>query len=290
MIGCILIMFMIIFFIGCDKYNKPKELYKSLQNKIKKGEISSTVNIENCVYGIEKGNLYVDDNIVIACNKDKKGYRYKTSGVVNDMCIDNESIYYINTLYKGRNISVITRIPRENKDKAKITSLEVKDIVLGHITTYKDKIYAYGFNYNDEGVYSKMYVYKKRGFKLLREIDFSDYIIDVMKSDFYNNMMYVTGRSARKLDKGEYVEIPNHYVCEVDLDNYDMRKIYSKYITRDIICSEQGIYVTNYDEVLDEGNKVMFLLYEKGYTGEVAFSEKVRSREFIEKARKRLTK
>ena len=142
------------------------------------------INEGNYIYGVEQEEKKTTDNIIIANTLNKSCYEYNTNTVVNSMCVSKKNIYYINTIHEGNNVSVITKVPKSYKgkeDNSLIQSVKVSNIVLGHITFYKGRLYAFGFDYGDKGVYSRLYVYDENNLDLLKEIDFGDYIFRQVK-------------------------------------------------------------------------------------------------------------
>jgi hypothetical protein len=185
-------------------------------------------------------------------------------------------VYYINTKHNGSNDSYISKVnvdifdSKNKKNMDCMVSNEYKNIVLTHIEMCDDKLYAFGFDYDMKGVYSKMYIIDKENLSCMNIFDFSDYIIDVTDACKVKDKLYVAGRSARKLNNKEYEETDNKYIYEIDLshvisskdkvrkDLYSsmIRKIYIGDITYEIKYEDGEIYVSSYDEVLDEGNSI----------------------------------
>jgi len=263
---------------GCQIKEKTYGNYIEMMENNKGYEIlRERTRTSNCMYAVcEKDNSnYSNDQLIVYDFKLGKCRKYDVGCVVNGLCADKNNVYYIDTSHNGENMSYITRInnPYLNGKKKKIY---VDNIVLCNIDVHKDRLYVFGFDYNEDGVFSKMYIYDKNSLELIKEMNFSEYIIDVTDSLVKENALYVSGRSCRQIENGEFIETENKYICRVSLDNYAVNKIYIGDISYEIKENKDKIYVSNYDEVLDQGSIIYEVDEKKGVTRKHHKKEKVK--------------
>ena len=262
-----------LFLVQCNKYAKlniGKENYKKIYNtEYFQTGLRYSGEKFGYIYGVEEtaNKEGIGDKIVIISTKDKTLYRHGTKVCINGICADNQYIYYAYTEHNGKNTSYIARIKNSFREEKKGYRLKgeknicIDDIVIVHINIYKKYMYMFGFDYDENGVYSKMYVYDTKTWDKVKEVRFTDYIIDVTDTDFFQNKMYVTGRSMSKVDEEQMIEIDNKYICEVELEKLSIKKIYVGDKGNNIVCTKDGIFITNYDAVLDEGKKIYKIDY-----------------------------
>ena len=254
-------------FICRKNYNVENKYVRMLREDKQKKIFKEKIIRGNDVYAINENNL-------IIYNKEQDIYKtFSLEYKVNGLDVNGNNIYYIYTEHKGKNISYIVK-NSHNYRKEDEEKVKVDHIVLTCVSVYGNDLYVFGFDYDKNGIFSKMYVYDSNNLRLKKEMDFSDYIIDVTGTCMNSDKIYISGRTARKKEGNEYIETNNKYICEIDVKEYFVRKIYIGDISYEVFVKDSSIYVSNYDEVYDEGNIIYEISFKSGLRKKYDMSEK----------------
>lgn len=192
--------------------------------------------------------LYVFDK-----DSDYSSYTpYRLNGSINDITAKDNKVYCTSTKYLDDNVSYVDVYENDSGMINRVDRIDITGIILSNIDVIDEKIYGYGFNYNDRGkLFSQMYIINSMDMTICKTIDISDYIIDVTDSIIVDNKLYIAGRSSMN-DRGE--EVDNKNIIVMDVEDYSMNKIYIGDISNELLYKAGVIYISNYDKVLDEGN------------------------------------
>ena len=281
--GVIILFFIIILMIiGCDKkeninivnskiglikvpekMNKTKISFLSGKLDVRKtinvnvGGMSDTeckpIKYNNKIYMVCNDMLKkdVDSKLITIDSKNNSYTLYNSAEYINDFYVDKH-IYTISSKYNEQNVSYIERIGADNYEEDKF-KLRISNIILTEIYVKGDYIYATGFNYNDITLFSKLYIINKSTMNIEKELDISQYIIDVTDMSIVNDTLYIGGRTKKNVYNEE---IMSKELIKIDLKSYMCEKIYIGNNVGQMTVHKGKLYMSNYDSVLDKGNEI----------------------------------
>jgi hypothetical protein len=278
--SAIVFFVIILLLMGCNKSNSIKidkdDLCIIEKNRItgnsfircysKKLKSLKTINIEEKNLGsVDCKTKKSGQKVYILCNETKKKtvdskfimidlkkgmYKtYLSNECINEMYVE-DNVYTISSTYQSENISYIHKISKNLKS---IFKLRIQNIVLTDIYVKENNIYVTGFDYKDKEVYSKLYVIDKKTMNIKKEIDISDYIVDVSDMLVVKDTLYIGGRTRRSKQKQE---IDNVNLVSMDLKDYSFETRYVGDKIGQFLYKNKTLYFTNYDNVLDIGRRI----------------------------------
>lgn len=194
---------------------------------------------------LSKKNM--DSRLLMIDKKSKKYKYFNSKNCINDMFVEDK-IYTISSKYESENISYIEKIAKDLKVEFR---LRIRNVILTDIYIKNRYIYATGFSYNKEEISSKLYIIDKDRMNIKKELDISNYVIDVSDMVVIKNKLYIGGRTRRNRYKEE---IDNLYLVNMDIHNYSFEREYIGDKVGQFVYKDNRLYFSNYDPVLDEGN------------------------------------
>ncbi len=275
--GVIIFFAIILLLIGCNKSSSIK-INKGDLGLIEKNLITGnsvircyskelknlkSINIEERALGsVDCKTKKSGDKVFVLCNDTKKKtvdskfimidlkkgkYNiYSSRECINEMYVE-DNVYTISSMYQNENISYIHKI---SKDLKPLFKLRISNIVLTDIYIKDNNIYATGFDYKNEEVYSKLYIIDKKTMNIKKEIDISDYMVDVSDMLIVGERLYIGGRTRRSSQKEE---VDNVNLVSMNIQDYSFESRYIGDKVGQFLYENKTLYFTNYDNVLDVG-------------------------------------
>lgn len=189
-----------------------------------------------------------DSKKIISINKrDFKIREYSFNNIaLNDLAVNEDYIYTINTLNGNTHISKL------NRESQQLEEIIIEKEYVSGIVAVADKLYAFSFNMETSSPKFYMYVYNKE-LELLDKKDFTQFGTGQYKFLIDENYLYANVMATKEDEAGTII-------LKISVDTNEVEGIdINEEFPNDILQYKGKLIITNHDLVMYEGNKITIL-------------------------------
>lgn len=282
-IGYLIIIFLIILLVGCNKdnkiekyevaviettSNKEKSLITYYNEKLEKvgskylkyAELGT--NFYNPVY--HKEEIYIvprgvqgehNEKKVISLNLNTAEDTYYTVNKTNIICIAVNNKY----LFAASNLNAVSYLTRTDFKEGKEKELAFNNEYLSLVVATDSYALAFLSSIDNQNMYSKINVYDSESLKLIKSIDITEYGINQTKYCLDNNKLYF----ANAYDK---YDMPTNKLGILDMSDFSLSEVALDFNSPDDIqlLSNNRLLISCTDVVQSDGTNVIIYQIDTG--------------------------